>query len=69
MLSPWLHARTKHMAFDIHFVREKVLSKALTVLQAPNEDQLADSLTKPLSTSKFTTLRTKLNVVPSQQPP
>lgn len=64
--NPVLHARTKHMELDIHFVRKKVLSKALTVIHVPSADQLADSLTKPLSSSKFNLLRTKLNVVPSQ---
>ncbi|PNX69458.1 putative copia-type protein, partial [Trifolium pratense] len=44
--NPILHSRTKHIELDIHFVREKVLSKHLNVLHVPASDQLADPLTK-----------------------
>lgn len=54
-----LHARTKHMELDIHFVHEQVIAKALTVHHVPSADQLADSLTKPLSFSKFVAPRTQ----------
>lgn len=67
--NPVLYARTKHIELDIHFVREKVIAKALSVHHVPSSNQLADSLTKPLSSSQFTPLRTKLKVVPVQQPP
>lgn len=43
-----LHARTKHMELDIHFVRERVVSKSLVVQHIPGTAQLADSFTKPL---------------------
>lgn len=67
--NPILQARTKHMERDIHFVREKVLPKALRVVHVPSADLLADSPTKPLSSSKFAELRSKPNVVPFQKPP
>lgn len=68
--NPVLHARTKHMELDIFFVREKVLSKDLVVSHIPSQEQVADIMTKPLSTSRFLSLRDKFNVVDcANQPP
>jgi hypothetical protein len=60
--NPVLHSKTKHLELDIHFVREKVLSKKLQGLHVPASDQLADPLTKPLSSTNFADLRSKLKV-------
>jgi hypothetical protein len=40
-----------------------VASKCLNVRFVSNTDQLADLLTKPISSSRFALLRTKLNVL------
>ncbi|GAA0178572.1 transmembrane signal receptor [Lithospermum erythrorhizon] len=48
-----MHSRSKHIAIDYHFVREKVALGDLTVLHVLTHKQLADVFTKPLSTSKF----------------
>ena len=56
------HARTKHMELDAFFVREKVLTKQLVVQHIPGTDQWEDLLTKPLSSTRFTYLSSKLNV-------
>jgi histone deacetylase 1/2 len=66
--NPVMHSRTKHMEIDLFFVREKVLSKQLSVLHIPGTDQWADVLTKPLSSSKFLELRSKLNVTSGRPP-
>jgi hypothetical protein len=50
------------MEIDLFFVREKVLAKQLSVTHIPGIDQLADILTKPISTDKFLYIRDKLNV-------
>ena len=63
-INPVLPARTKHIEIDYHFVQEHVLDKTLTVEYTPFGDQLANIMTKPLSSSWFLTLRSKLIVVP-----
>jgi hypothetical protein len=64
-----LHSRTKHIELDIHFVREKVLSKQLNILHVPATDQLADPLTKPMSPANYASIRNKLKVFSVNETP
>jgi hypothetical protein len=56
------HVRTKHVELDYHFVREQVAAGSIRVCFVCSQDQLADALTKMLSTLRFVQLRYKLNV-------
>ena len=58
------HSRTKHVEIDVHFIRDKVLAGDLNICYVPNEEQIADILTKPLSFPQFNYLRAKLNDFP-----
>ncbi|KAK0605174.1 hypothetical protein LWI29_023729 [Acer saccharum] len=60
--NPVFHSRMKHIAIDFHFVREKVQSNQLRISHVSSSDQLADSLTKPLSRTRFCLLRSKISV-------
>lgn len=66
--NPIMHSRTKHMEIDLFFVREKVIAKQIRVAHIPGVDQIADALTKPLSSTKFLELRHKLRVANSSSP-
>jgi hypothetical protein len=58
-----LHSRMKHISLDYHFVREQVQTNKLIVTHVSTKDQLAGLLTKPLPTTKFTELMSKIKVV------
>ena len=65
--NPVLHNRTKHFELDLYFVRDKVMQKQVFVSHVPTTDQIADILTKPISTQNFVKFRDKLRV--SSPPP
>lgn len=54
--NPVFHSRMKHVAIDFNFIRNQVQHGALRVAHASSQDQLANALTKPLSTARFTDL-------------
>jgi hypothetical protein len=60
--NPAFHARTKYIELDYHFVREKMTTGSIQVRFICSQDQIADTLTKSLSTNRFVFLRPKLIV-------
>jgi hypothetical protein len=49
--NPIYHTGTKHIELDVHFIRELVTSKKLTVQFLCSSNQLADVPTKSLSST------------------
>lgn len=60
--NPNLHACTKHVEVDFHFVRECIADKELGVLLIPSGDQVADGFTKPLRERLLSNLLTQFQL-------
>jgi histone deacetylase 1/2 len=63
--NPILHARSKHIEIDVHYIRDQVQQNEVVVAYVPTTDQISDCLTKPLSQTCFSQLREKLGVIHS----
>ena len=61
--NPILHSKTKHVEFDIYFVRDLIKKKMLSIRHLPATEQIANILIKPLSAQNFHKLKNKLTVI------
>jgi hypothetical protein len=60
--NPIFHGKTKHFKLKCYFLREVQKNEELQLIYCKTEDHLADMLTKPLSKTRFETLRNKIGV-------
>ena len=66
--NPAMHARTKHIEIQHHFIRETAQAGAIHVNYIPTTAQLADFLTKPLPYSSFIDNRRRAGVILNPSP-
>jgi len=65
--NPVMHAQSKHIEIDVHYIRDQVLHNQVTIAYVPTTNQIADCLTKPLTHTRFNILRDKLGMIESPQ--
>lgn len=57
------HNKSKHVEISKHFIKEKTEAKVIILEHIPSKDQVADILTKHVSTKIFQTLMVKLRSI------
>jgi hypothetical protein len=51
--NPVYHAKTKHIEVHYHFIKEKVLTREISLIHVSTKDQVVDILIKALSIDKL----------------
>ena len=60
--NPTYHSRTKHIGVQYHFVRDMVESMKVFLKKVDTLENVADSLTKFVSTEKFSWCRAAMGI-------
>ena len=60
--NPTYHSKTKHIDIQYHFVRDIVEEKKVLLMKVETLKNVADSLTKSMSTEKFSWCRGSMGI-------
>ena len=62
--NPVMHAKTKHIIINYHYLRELVEDKEVKMEYVNSKEQIVDIFTNPLPKDAYEYLRCKLGVIP-----
>lgn len=57
-----MHARSKHIELQDHFIHEKTKSGKVNIEYVPTNEQEANILTKPLGSIRYASLRNNIRL-------
>jgi hypothetical protein len=60
--NPTYHSKTKHIDIQYHFVRDMVEEKKVLLMKVDTLKNVVDSLTKSMSTEKFSWCRGSMGI-------
>ena len=60
--NPTYHSKTKHIDIQYHFLRDMVEEKKVLLMKVDTLKNVADSLTKSVSTEKFSWCRVTMGI-------
>jgi hypothetical protein len=66
--NPMFHEKMKHIEIRYHYIRDMVQKGVLKLQYVDIDEQVADVLTKPLSSVKFEHFRDNIDVVQKDLP-
>src|ERR1700722_20667522 len=61
--NPAYHSKTKHTDVQYHFVRDMIEEKKVSLMKVDTLKNVADSLTKSMSTEKFSWCRGSMGII------
>jgi hypothetical protein len=61
--NPTYHSKTKHIDVQYHFVRDMIEENKVSLMKVDTLKNVADSLTKSMSTKKFSWCRGSMGIV------
>jgi hypothetical protein len=60
--NPTYHSKTKHIDIQYHFLRDMIEEKKVLMMKVDTLKNVADSLTKSMSTEKFSWCRVSMGI-------
>ena len=61
--NPEFYKRTKYIDIIYYYIREKIYNKEIEIFYIPTKEQIANSLTKPITLKPFELFKKQTNIL------